>query len=146
MKFPRPPTDHAAGQIRHPGDPGRCQQRLDRRPRRRQVLHTTGACSPYQLVGGSVARIGAGEFGIGDRLPPIQQLQEHYGVPSLTTIRQAQQLLAAEGLLDRRRGVGVFVAATSAPPAAETLLSRLKDARAALDRAIAELERAGAQR
>jgi DNA-binding GntR family transcriptional regulator len=91
-------------------------------------------------------RIGAGEFGIGDRLPPIQQLQEHYGVPSLTTIRQAQQLLAAEGLLDRRRGVGVFVAATSAPPAAETLLSRLKDARAALDRAIAELERAGEHR
>lgn len=91
-------------------------------------------------------RIAAGEFGIGDRLPPIQQLQEHYGVPSLTTIRQAQQLLSAEGLLDRRRGVGVFVAATSAPPAAETLLSRLKDARAALDRAIAELERAAEHR
>lgn len=91
-------------------------------------------------------RIGAGEFGVGDQLPPIHQLQAEYDVPSLTTIRQAQQLLAAEGLLEPRRGVGVFVAATSAPPAAATLLSRLKDARAALDRVIAELERAGEPR
>lgn len=67
-------------------------------------------------------------------------------MPSLTTIRQAQQLLAAEGLLEPRRGVGVVVATTSAPPTTETLLSRLKDARTALDRAIAELERAGEPR
>jgi DNA-binding FadR family transcriptional regulator len=65
-------------------------------------------------------------------------------VPSLSTIRQAQQLLAAEGLLEPRRGVEVFVAALSAPPAAETLLSCLRDARVALDQAIADLERAGA--
>lgn len=64
----------------------------------------------------------------GDRLPPIHQIQAKYGVPSLTTVRQAQQILTAKGLLEPRRGVGVLVAATSAPPAAETLLSRLKDA------------------
>jgi len=88
-------------------------------------------------------RIGGGEFGIGDQLPTIGQLQEHYRVPSLNTIRQAQQLLTDEGMLEPRRGVGVFVIATSAQPAPQTLLAQLKDTRAALDRAIAALERAG---
>ena len=41
------------------------------------------------------------------------------------------------------RGVGVFVVATTARPAPQTLLARLKDARTALDRAIAALERTG---
>jgi len=89
------------------------------------------------------ARIGAGEFSIGDQLPTIGQLQDHYAVPSLNTIRQAQRLLTDEGMLEPRRGVGVFVIATSTQPAPQTLLTQLKDARAALDRAIAALERAG---
>jgi DNA-binding GntR family transcriptional regulator len=89
------------------------------------------------------ARISGGEFGIGDQLPTIGQLQDRYGVPSLNTIRQAQRLLTDEGMLEPRRGVGVFVAATSTQPAPQTLLAQLKDARTALDRAIAALERAG---
>jgi DNA-binding GntR family transcriptional regulator len=88
-------------------------------------------------------RITDGEFGIGDQLPTIGKLQEHYRVPSLNTIRQAQRLLTDEGMLEPHRGVGVFVVATSAQPAPQTLLAQLKDARTALDRAIAALERAG---
>jgi DNA-binding GntR family transcriptional regulator len=95
------------------------------------------------VAGDLRARISGGEFGIGDQLPTIGQLQEHYRVPSLNTIRQAQRLLTDEGVLEPRRGVGVFVIATAAQPAPQTLLTQLKDARTALDRAIAALERAG---
>lgn len=37
--------------------------------------------------------------------------QDHYDVPSLNTIRQAQQILVAEGLLRTEQGRGVFVVA-----------------------------------
>ncbi|WP_300641684.1 GntR family transcriptional regulator [Nocardioides sp.] len=36
-------------------------------------------------------RITEGEFAVGDQLPSIAALQEHYDVPGLGTIRQAQQ-------------------------------------------------------
>jgi DNA-binding transcriptional MocR family regulator len=44
------------------------------------------------------ARIVGGEFAPGDQLPPITALMEHYRVPGLNTIRQAQQLLVDDGL------------------------------------------------
>jgi DNA-binding GntR family transcriptional regulator len=87
-------------------------------------------------------RIVAGEFPIGSALPTINELQTHYSVPSLNTIRQAQTPLVDEGLLERRPGVGVNVSSTT-PRAAgrEDLLAELRAARGALDRAIALLER-----
>ena len=42
-------------------------------------------------------RIAAGEFAPGDQLPTITALMEHYRVPGLNTIRQAQQLLVDDG-------------------------------------------------
>jgi DNA-binding transcriptional MocR family regulator len=68
-------------------------------------------------------RILAGEFPIGSALPTINELQTHYSVPSLNTIRQAQTPLVDEGLLERRPGVGVYVSSTTPrPPAARTSL------------------------
>jgi len=88
-------------------------------------------------------RIESGEFPIGSPLPPIAHLMEYYDVPGLNTIRQAQRLLADEGLLEPRHGSGVFVISTESRPPATTVLAELKASRAALDRAIALLERAG---
>lgn len=61
-------------------------------------------------------RIRAHEFPVGAQLPGISALQEHYKVPpnSLNTVRKAQQLLVADGMLRTQQGVGVFV--TSAEP------------------------------
>ena len=88
------------------------------------------------------ARVVAGEFPIGGQLPSIGQLQQHYGVAAQNTIRQAQTLLVNEGLLEAQQGVGVFVVSTTpAAAGADQLLVEMRTARAALDRAIALLER-----
>lgn len=55
------------------------------------------------------ARIEAGEYVPGDRLPSELELARTYGVSRITS-RQALDLLAAEGLLVRRQGMGSFVA------------------------------------
>ena len=54
-------------------------------------------------------RIQSGEFGVGEKLPSISEIQETYGVRSLNTVRAAQQLLGEEGLIETRQGVGAFV-------------------------------------
>lgn len=59
------------------------------------------------------ARIKAGEWKVGEKLPGISALQEHYKVEkSLGTVRSAQQLLVADGMLRTEQGVGAFVIAT----------------------------------
>ena len=88
-------------------------------------------------------RIAADEFSPGQQLPTIAALQEHYDVPGLNTIRQAQQLLVDDGLVETRQGVGVFVLRTDPQPRVVDVLAELRDARAALNRAINALERAG---
>lgn len=89
-------------------------------------------------------RIGAGEFSPGQQLPSIAALQEHYDVPGLNTIRQAQQLLVDDGLVETRQGVGAFVLRTDPQPRTVDVLAELRAARSALTRAIAALERAEA--
>lgn len=46
----------------------------------------------------------------GDRLPTEAELCEQFGVSRMTA-RQAVQIVAAEGLIERRRGAGTFVRA-----------------------------------
>src|SRR6476646_9903303 len=87
-------------------------------------------------------RIAAGEFAPGDRLPPITALMEHYRVPGLNTIRQAQQLLVDDGLVQTRQGVGSFVVRTEPVPRAVDVLAELRAARRAINSAIAALEKA----
>lgn len=89
-------------------------------------------------------RITGGEFGIGQQLPTITALQEHYQVPGPNTIRQAQQLLVDDGLIETRQGVGAFVISAVPRPRETDVLAELYDARAALTRAIAALERTAA--
>lgn len=50
----------------------------------------------------------------GDRLPSEAELCEEFGVSRMTA-RQAVQLLAADGLIERRRGAGTFVRTRPVP-------------------------------
>jgi DNA-binding GntR family transcriptional regulator len=90
-------------------------------------------------------RIAAGEFTPGDRLPPITALMEQYRVPGLNTIRQAQQLLVDDGLVETRQGVGSFVLRAEPVPRPVDVLAELRTARSAINSAIAALEKAGAE-
>lgn len=54
------------------------------------------------------AKIEAGEYRPGDRLPSELELARSYGVSRITS-RQALDLLCSEGLLIRRQGIGSFV-------------------------------------
>lgn len=61
------------------------------------------------------ARIRAGEFPPGSRLPGEQALREELGV-SLSTIRKALRLLRDKGLIVTRASLGTFVARDLPPP------------------------------
>jgi len=84
-------------------------------------------------------RVLAGEFAVGDRLPSIADLQQHYDVPGLNTIRQAQRLLVDDGLVETRQGVGAFVISHEAKTKQVDIAAELRTARAAIDRALAAL-------
>lgn len=99
-----------------------------------------------QIAQDLLRRVQAGEFGVGDQLPPIAALQEHYKVPGLNTIRQAQQLLVDDGLIETRQGIGAFVLRAEPKPRPVDVLAELRAARAALNTAIAALEKAEAAR
>ncbi|OXM70765.1 MULTISPECIES: GntR family transcriptional regulator [Amycolatopsis] len=71
-------------------------------------------------------KIGGGEYEPGSKLPSETQLVEQYDV-SRRTVREAMRLLAADGLVTIKHGVGVFVR----PPASVTRLARSRLSRAA---------------
>ena len=88
--------------------------------------------APYRDIAEDLfRRIAGGEFSPGDQLPSIAALQEHYEVPGLNTIRQAQQLLVEDGLLETRQGVGAFVLRTDPRPRTVDVLAELREARPA---------------
>lgn len=87
-------------------------------------------------------RITEGEFAVGDQLPSIATLQEHYDVPGLGTIRQAQQVLFDQSMIVTRQGVGAFVVSTAPRTRTIDVVQRLKTARAAIDDALAALAEA----
>jgi DNA-binding transcriptional regulator YhcF (GntR family) len=75
------------------------------------------------------SRIKAGEWKVGDKLPGISALQDHYQVEkSLGTIRSAQQLLVVDGMLRTEQGVGAFVTATKPVRAVIDLVATLTEA------------------
>lgn len=86
-------------------------------------------------------RVLSGEFVIGERLPSIGDLQAHYEVPGLNTIRQAQRLLVDDGLVETRQGVGAFVISHEPSDRAIDVVAELRAARAAIDKALSALTR-----
>jgi len=76
----------------------------DRRPLRRPNL-------AEQIANDLTARIGEGEFEIGQKLPTELALSRSMGV-SRAVIREAISRLKQEGLVDARQGSGAFVTST----------------------------------
>jgi len=65
-----------------------------------------------RVAKGVAAKIADGEFAIGERLPSERELALAFGV-SRPTVREAIFALELDGLVEVRKGVGVFAAAKS---------------------------------
>ena len=65
-----------------------------------------------RVAKGVAAKIADGEFAIGERLPSERELALAYGV-SRPTVREAIFALELDGLVEVRKGVGVFAVAKS---------------------------------
>jgi len=65
-----------------------------------------------RVAKGVAAKIADGEFAVGERLPSERELALAYGV-SRPTVREAVFALELDGLVEVRKGVGVFVVAQS---------------------------------
>ena len=62
-----------------------------------------------QIAEALIGQIEAGELAPGDQLPPERELSERLGVNRMT-LRRALRVLEAQGLIDRRHGVGTYIA------------------------------------
>lgn len=74
-----------------------------------RVEVASGVALYHQIKQDLRRRVALGELGPGQPLPSEHQLCEFYGV-SRPTVRQATQELVNERVLERRRGLGTFVA------------------------------------
>ncbi|WP_068162514.1 winged helix-turn-helix domain-containing protein [Rhodococcus phenolicus] len=54
------------------------------------------------------------EWAVGDQLPGVHELAAHYGV-SPSVVKDAQDVLRMEGLIETRRGSGSYVLAIPEP-------------------------------
>ncbi|KXK59794.1 hypothetical protein AWW66_22215 [Micromonospora rosaria] len=90
----------------------------------------------YQEIADDLRRrLAEGEWPIGSTLPSIGELQGEYRVPGLNTVRQAQRVLADEGLISAVQGRGTFVTALPGPSGDPASLKQaLQDLSAALAR------------
>ena len=77
----------------------------------------TGSAEPIyrQLVEHVRRRVASGQIKAGDEIPSVRDLAQQLAVHPMT-ISKAYSLLEAEGLLERRRGMGMVVAAQAADP------------------------------
>lgn len=82
----------------------------------------------YQLYVILRHKIRRGEWQPGDMIPPESELVERYGV-SRVTARQALEALANEGLIERHRGKGTFVAHPTIEQALTRIISFTEDMR-----------------
>jgi len=72
-------------------------------------------------------QIGEGTLALGSRLPAEQELAQQYGVARMT-VRQALGRLSDAGIVERRHGVGTFVASTKSERVTSRLLGFREDA------------------
>jgi DNA-binding FadR family transcriptional regulator len=90
-----------------------------------EFAHVTKAVPAFAQVAGQLIRaIEAGQFPVGSRLPPEQQLAPEFGV-SRPTVREALSCLQFAGYIEPRRGSGTLVISTVARGA--TPLQRADD-------------------
>ena len=74
-----------------------------------QIDHHSGVPIYRQVIDQVRHQIMAGQLKEGDQLTPVRDLSVELKVNPMT-ISKAYSLLEAQGLVDRRRGIGLFVA------------------------------------
>lgn len=102
-----------------------------------QFQINTGSAEPIyrQLMDQLRRRVAAGQWKAGQELPSVRELALQLAVNPMT-ISKAYGLLEIEGLLERRRGLPMVIAASHARPAAAQ--DRIEQLRPTLARAAAE--------
>jgi GntR family transcriptional regulator len=97
----------------------------------------TGSTEPIyrQLVEQIRRRIAGGQLSAGDEIPSVRELSQSLAVHPMT-ISKAFSLMEAEGLLERRRGLSMVVAAKHKRP--KTQMARVDLLRPTLEKAAAE--------
>jgi GntR family transcriptional regulator len=78
-----------------------------------QIDHHSGLPIYRQVMDQIRRQIMTQAVGVGDQLPTVRELGARLKVNPMT-ISKAYSLLEAEGLLERRRGIGLFVGAVKA--------------------------------
>lgn len=87
--------------------------------------------------------IEGGTLSVGDRLPSAAQLTDEFGV-SRTVIREAIAALRSEGLVESRKGAGVYVTKITSVPISPSKLTTLPEVIDMLElRSAVEIEAAG---
>ena len=81
-----------------------------------------GSAEPIyrQLVEQLRRRVAAGQWGAGQELPSVRELALQLAVNPMT-VSKAYSLMEAEGLLERRRGLPMVIAAQQALPKADRI-------------------------
>ncbi|NII10650.1 GntR family transcriptional regulator [Oleiagrimonas sp. C23AA] len=93
-----------------------------------------------QLLGQLGRMIAGGQLAPGERLPSVREVAGHHAINPMTVSR-AYGLAESEGLLERRRGVGMVVATQAAPAAGDQArMALLEPAARELVRQARELE------
>ena len=107
-----------------------------------QFQINTGSAEPIyrQLMDQLRRRVAAGQWQAGQELPSVRELALQLAVHPMT-ISKAYGLLEAEGLLERRRGLAMRIAASHDRPAAAR--DRIEQLRPTLQRAAAEAQDLG---
>jgi GntR family transcriptional regulator len=93
-----------------------------------------------QLVEQLRRRVAAGQWAAGQELPSVRELALQLAVNPMT-VSKAYGLMEAEGLLERRRGLPMVIAAQHAKAAPRA--ARIEQLRPALERAAAEAHQLG---
>jgi GntR family transcriptional regulator len=101
------------------------------------VQINTGSAEPIyrQLIEQVKRRVAAGQLKAGDEIPSVRELAQALAVHPMT-ISKAYSLLEMEGVLERRRGLSMVVAAQHQK--AQSAADRVELLRPALERAAAE--------
>ncbi len=92
-----------------------------------QIDHHSGQPIYRQVIDQIRRQVMAGQLREGEALPSVRDLAAQLHVNPMT-ISKAYSLLEMEGLLERRRGVGLFVAALRKDQASRTRADMLEEA------------------
>jgi GntR family transcriptional regulator len=103
---------------------------------------STGSAEPIyrQLVEQVRRRVAAGQWKAGEEMPSVRELAQALAVNPMT-VSKAFSLLEAQGVLERRRGLSMVVAAQ--PGATNRVADRAELLRPTLQRAAAEARQLG---